>query len=73
MKLFLCGGGSNTQIIFALKKFKSVLKKDRPILYIPLAMKKENYKSCKKWFSKEIKYIGSQLSPHWIYKNFKYT
>lgn len=58
MKLFLCGGGSNKQIMFALKKFKSVLKKDKPILYIPLAMKKENYTSCKEWFSKEIKYIG---------------
>ena len=58
MKLFLCGGGSKKQIMFALKKFKSVLKNDKPILYIPLAMKKENYASCKKWFSKEIKYIG---------------
>lgn len=58
MKLFLCGGGSNKQITFALKKFKSVLKKDKPILYIPLAMKKEKYESCQKWFSEEIKYIG---------------
>ncbi len=24
----------------------------------------------KKYIEKEIKYIGSQLSPHWIYKNF---
>jgi hypothetical protein len=24
-----------------------------------------------KYIEKEIKYIGSQLSPHWIYKNFK--
>ena len=23
-----------------------------------------------KFIDKEIKYIGSQLSPHWIYKNF---
>ena len=22
------------------------------------------------FIEKEIKYIGSQLSPHWIYKNF---
>ena len=42
MKLFLCGGGSNKQIVFALRKFNSVLKKDKPILYIPLAMGKEN-------------------------------
>lgn len=24
-----------------------------------------------KYIDKEIKYIGSQLAPHWIYKNFK--
>jgi hypothetical protein len=24
-----------------------------------------------KYINKEIKYIGSQLAPHWIYKNFK--
>lgn len=24
-----------------------------------------------KYIEKEIKYIGNQLSPHWIYKNFK--
>ena len=58
MKLFLCGGGSNVQIMFALNKFKSVIKKDRPILYIPLAMNKEKYDSCKKWFSNELRYIG---------------
>lgn len=58
MKLFLCGGGSNTQIMYALKKFKSVVKKDKPILYIPLAMEKEKYDSCKEWFSNESKYIG---------------
>lgn len=58
MKLFLCGGGSGSQITFALKKFKSVLKKDKPILYIPLAMEKEKYSSCKEWFSQEIKFIG---------------
>jgi len=58
MKLFLCGGGSNIQIMYALHKFKSVINQDKPILYIPLAMKKENYDSCKEWFSNESKYIG---------------
>ena len=24
-----------------------------------------------KFIEEEIKYIGSQLAPHWIYKNFK--
>ena len=58
MKLFLCGGGSNNQIMYALNKFKSVVKKDKPILYIPLAMDKEKYDSCKEWFLNESKYIG---------------
>ncbi len=59
IKLFLCGGGSNKQIMFALKKFKSVIaNKNKPILYIPLAMNETKYTSCKKWFSQEIKYIG---------------
>ena len=24
-----------------------------------------------KYLDEEIKYIGSQLAPHWIYKNYK--
>ena len=58
MKLFLCGGGSGKQIIFALNKFSSLLDKAKPILYIPLAFENNDYDSCSKWFSEEIKYIG---------------
>lgn len=58
MKLFLCGGGSGKQIIFALNKFSSLLDKTKPILYIPLAFENNNYDSCSKWFEEEIKFIG---------------
>lgn len=58
MKLFLCGGGSGDQIKIALNKFSSTIDKTKPILYIPLAMDKKNYDSCKDWFNKEIKYMN---------------
>lgn len=58
MKLFLCGGGSGKQIVYALNKFSALLDKTKPILYIPLAFKNSNYDSCSKWFEEEIKLIG---------------
>ena len=58
MNLFLCGGGSGKQIIYALKKFSSLLDKTKPILYIPLAFLDDDYDSCYRWFSKEIKFMG---------------
>lgn len=58
MKLFLCGGGSGKQIMTALNKFSSLLDKNKPILYIPLAFKNNNYDSCSRWFEEEIKFIG---------------
>ena len=57
MKLFLCGGGSGKQIIKTLIRFSKLVNKDKPILYVPLAMETENYDSCYDWFSKEIKYM----------------
>ena len=58
MNLFLCGGGSGKQIIFALNKFSSLLDKTKPILYIPLALDNNKYDSCSKWFKEEIKIMG---------------
>lgn len=57
MKLFLCGGGSGTNIITALTKFASVIDKTKPILYIPLAMDNIKYDSCYNWFKTELKLI----------------
>lgn len=47
MKLFLCGGESGEQIKYALNNYASPIDKSKPILYIPLAMEKEKYDSCK--------------------------
>lgn len=58
MKLYLCGGGSSEQIIFALLSFSNNLDKSKPILYIPLAMNESRYESCYNWFKEELKYIG---------------
>lgn len=58
MKLFLCGGGSGKQIKYVLNRFASSVDKNKPILYIPLAMDADKYDSCKEWFSSEIKTIG---------------
>ena len=57
MNLFLCGGGSNTQILEALRTFASKIDKSKPILYIPLAWESDNYDSCYEWFKTEIKYM----------------
>ncbi|MFA7120179.1 MAG: Type 1 glutamine amidotransferase-like domain-containing protein [Bacilli bacterium] len=58
MKLFLCGGGSGKQIIYALNRFSKTLNKEKPILYIPLAMDEKKYDSCYEWFEKEIQYMN---------------
>lgn len=58
MKLFLCGGGSGKQVIDAYKEFEKCIDKNKPILYIPLAMDEEKYNSCYEWFSDEIKNFG---------------
>lgn len=58
MKLFLCGGGSGKQIKYALNKFASSINKDKPILYIPLAMNEDKYDDCKKWFASESEMMG---------------
>lgn len=57
MKLFLCGGGSGTQVIEAYKKFNEVINHNKPLLYIPLAMQSKRYDSCYKWITEELKNI----------------
>lgn len=58
MKLFLCGGGSGKQILNALYKFSNIINKEKPILYIPLAMEYKKYDSCFTWFKNEIKMLN---------------
>lgn len=58
MKLFLSGGGCGEQTIDAMREFENLLDKNKPLLYIPLAMEQEKYDSCLEWFSKEVKSIN---------------
>lgn len=58
MSLYLCGGGSGKQIFDAMLKFSNEINKNKPILYVPLAMDENKYDSCYKWFESEIKQVG---------------
>ena len=55
MRLYLCGGGSGKQILDALSSFSRKLDKEKPILYVPLAMESSKYDCCYDWFAKEIR------------------
>ncbi|MGM9878623.1 MAG: Type 1 glutamine amidotransferase-like domain-containing protein [Bacilli bacterium] len=59
MKLYLSGGGAGRQNLFAYNSFFNSIDKDKPILYIPLAMDKEKYEECYNWFKREIAYFGT--------------
>ena len=58
MRLYLSGGGSGKQNIYAYINYFKHLDKNKPILYIPLAMNSEMYNSCYNWFKKEINYFN---------------
>ena len=58
MKLFLCGGGSGNTIRPALEIFGKAIDNNKPLLYVPLAMKKEKYPSCFEWIKKEMSVIN---------------
>lgn len=59
MKLYLSGGGSGRQNLYAYNSFFNTIDKHKPILYIPLAMDEEKYDSCYEWFKGEIGYFGA--------------
>lgn len=54
MRVFLCGGGSGTQTSEAYEKFVSIIDKDKPLLYIPLAMNYDCMEKCEKWIKEEL-------------------
>lgn len=58
MNLFLCGGGSGLQVLYAMDMFANLINKKKPVLYIPLAMKNEKYNSCYEWFKDEMKQVN---------------
>lgn len=54
MRLFISGGGKT---LLATKKLNEIIKHDKPILYIPLAMPSKRYPSCYEWIKDELKGI----------------
>ncbi len=58
MKLYLSGGGSGKQNLYAYINFFKSINKNKPILYIPLALNCNKYNECYKWFKKEIEYFN---------------
>ncbi len=57
MKVFLCGGGADTQTIEAYKGLNEVINHSKPCLYIPLAMEQEMYDSCYEWITGELENV----------------
>lgn len=58
MKVFLCGGGSGEVVKESMLKFGSLIDKNKPLLYLPLAMETERYAGCLEWIKKELSIIG---------------
>ena len=54
MTLFLNGGGCGEQVKESYALFKQKVDTNKPLLYIPLAMKKEKYPSCLEWITGEL-------------------
>lgn len=54
MRLYLSGGGSGKQNNYAYINFFRKIDKNKPILYIPLAMNSVMYDKCYDWFKSEI-------------------
>lgn len=58
MKIFLNGGGAGRKCIQVYNKLNEIIDHTKPILYIPLAMEKERYDSCKEWITNELRNVN---------------
>lgn len=58
MKLYLSGGGSGKQNLYAYNSYFNSIDKNKPILYIPLALDSKIYDDCYNWFKNEIGYFN---------------
>ncbi len=67
MKVFICGGGSGKQTERALKRLNEVIRHDLPCLYIPLAMREDQYDSCYEWVSGELRHVSPHRRQHLPY------
>lgn len=55
MKVFLNGGGDGIKTAEVNKKLSEIINHSKPLLYVPIAMKSENYDSCLNWITNELK------------------
>ena len=53
----MCGGGAGEQVADAYGKLGEIIEKDKPLLYVPLAMdeKQHPYDTCLQWIRNELK------------------
>lgn len=58
MKVILCGGGDGTQTEEVNKLYASLIEKDKPVLYLPIAMDHSEFPSCIEWIKNELKPYG---------------
>jgi dipeptidase E len=58
MKVILCGGGDAKQTEEVNKLYASQINKDKPILYIPIAMEENKFPSCIEWIKDELMPYG---------------
>lgn len=58
MKVILCGGGDGTQTEEVNKLYASLIEKDKPVLYLPIAMEDSEFPSCIEWIKNELKPYG---------------
>lgn len=58
MKIFLNGGGDGSKIYESYKRFGEIISHEKPLLYIPFAMKEDKYDDCYKWIKTELSIIN---------------
>ena len=58
MKLILCGGGIGKQVKSSYRKYTELLDKEKPVLYIPLAWRDNDYDQCLEWLKGELTPYG---------------
>ncbi len=55
MHLFLCGGGAGRQTAEAYQRLGAAIDREKPLLYVPLAMERERCQDCLGWIREELK------------------
>lgn len=58
MKVILCGGGDSKQTEEVNMLYANLIEKDKPILYIPIAMEESKFPGCLDWIINELRPYG---------------